>query len=386
MPRPRATEIPQRPSPRGPPNLRTSSSDSDPIHHRPRTDRSPKLADGRSPRGAQSDPVNQKKLGSRIADLESQLGQAQEELKSLKDQLASAEAAKKSAQEQLEKKKSKKQWKVPEPVEIQEKHSTTIETQGLNKKDSSDEHEASDDVLQETDVFEVPIEKVTVEPKIELDPPADQDELKPKSISLSTEAPAMSMPENSSFDELALKNDEIKLLKIKLDERDKELEVLRQENENIKSQLHEKSLKISSAESEIEELTLRLNKVDQELEKSKTNAVHINEKLEATEKTKEELENEMKRLRVQTEQWRKAADAAATILAGEVEMNGRRISERCGSMDKHYGNAFEPAGGYAGYVGSPGLIDDPDDVFGGGKRKGSGIRMFGDLWKKKGHK
>ncbi|KAL0328344.1 UNVERIFIED_CONTAM: hypothetical protein Scaly_2267000 [Sesamum calycinum] len=52
-------------------------------------------------------------------------------------------------------------------------------------------------------------------------------------------------------------------------------------------------------------------------------------------------------------------------------MNGRRISERCGSMDKHYGNSFEPIGGYAGYVGSPGLIDDPDDVFGGGKRKGS---------------
>ncbi|KAK4420634.1 Interactor of constitutive active ROPs 4 [Sesamum alatum] len=381
MPRSRGTEMPQRPSPRGPPSLRTSSSDSDPVHYRSRTDRSPKLSDGRSPRTTQSDPVNQKKLGTRIADLESQLGQAQDELKSLKDQLASAEAAKKAAQEQLEK-KSKKQQKVPEPVEVQEKHSTAIET----KKDGIVDYETADDVQKETDVFEVTIEKVTVEPKTELETPADQDECKAKPVGLPNESVATSQPENASFDELALKNNEINSLKTKLDEKGKELELFHQENENLKSQLNEKSLKISSAVSEIEELKLRLCKVEEELEKSKTGAAHVSEKLEATEKAKEELENEMKKLRVQTEQWRKAADAAASILAGEVEMNGRRISERCGSMDKHYGNSFEPVGGYAGYVGSPGLIDDPDDVFGGGKRKGSGIKMFGDLWRKKGHK
>ncbi|KAK4387198.1 Interactor of constitutive active ROPs 4 [Sesamum angolense] len=288
MPRSRGTEMPQRPSPRGPPSLRTSSSDSDHAHHRSRTDRSPKISDGRSPRTAQSDPVNQKKLGTRISDLESQLGQAQEELKSLKDQLASAEAAKKAAQEQLEK-KSKKQQK-------------------------------------ETDVFEVTIEKVTVEPKTELEPPANQDELKPKPVSLPNESLATSQPEDTSFDELALKNDEINSLKTKLDEKDKELGLFHQENENLKTQLNEKSLKISSAVSEMEDLKLRLNNVEEELEKSKNGAA-------------------------QTEQWRKAADAAASILAGEVEMNGRRISERCGSMDKHYGNSFEPIGGYAGYVG-----------------------------------
>ena len=37
-------------------------------------------------------------------------------------------------------------------------------------------------------------------------------------------------------------------------------------------------------------------------------------------------------------------------------------------------------------VGSPGMADVLDDGFGGGKRKGSGIRMFGDLWKKKSQK
>lgn len=311
----RATELPQRPSPRAPHSLRTSSSDSDPIHYRSRrTERSPKLSDGRSPRGAQSDPVNQRKLGSRIADLESQLGQAQEELKCLKDQLVSAEAAKRAAQEQLEK-KSRKVKRAP----------NSVETQGSNKKHSNDEY----DIHKETDVFQVPA-------KTELEKQGD-----PKSVCLS------------------------------FDDKDKELEAFREENVKMKSQLHEKSLKISSAESQIQELSLRLKQANQELEKSKTSAAHINEKLGATERAKEELENEMKMLRVQTEQWRKAADAAATVLAGEVEMNGRRISERCGSMDKHYGNVFEP-------VGSPGLADDSDDVYGGGKRKGTGIKMFGD--------
>ncbi|KAK9937647.1 hypothetical protein M0R45_014424 [Rubus argutus] len=42
-------------------------------------------------------------------------------------------------------------------------------------------------------------------------------------------------------------------------------------------------------------------------------------------------------------------------------------------------------GGYAGFVGSP-AADDLDDGFGSGKRKGSGIKMFGDLWRKKGQK
>ncbi|PIM98936.1 hypothetical protein CDL12_28569 [Handroanthus impetiginosus] len=375
MPRPRATEVGQRQSPRGPPNLRTSSSDSDPLPLRPRTERSPKLADGRLPRSTQSNPLNQKKLGTRIADLESQLGLAQEELRSLKDQLVSTEAAKKAAQDQLEK-KSKRKQKGPEALEVEEK---------MSKKDSTIADETPDDVGKETDVFEVPIEKETVEPVAEVEQVAEEDEFKPKFITLS-ESSAVTEEKNPLFDELAMKNDEINLLKKNLEDKDKELEVLRRENENLKSKLDEKSLKISSTQSEIDELVLKLSNVNQELEETKSNSAQISKKLEAAEVANEELENEMKTLRVQTEQWRKAADAAAAYLAGGVEMNGRRISERCGSMDNKYASAFEPIGGYVGYVGSPGIIDGPDYVFGSEKRKGSGSRMFGDLWKKKGHK
>lgn len=384
MPRSRGSEMPQRQSPRRPHQLRTSSSDSDPPHHRPIADRSPKIGDRRSPRGAShSDPVNQKKLGTRIADLESQLGQAQEELKSLKDQLASAEAAKKEAQEKLEKKTKKPE--VPGTIEVVEQHSLPgIQESETTKNDPKDE--VAEENQPETDVFEISVEKTTVESKVEFSQQKFEEEKETKSINVSTEPLANPQPEKVSIHELTLAKDEINFLQNKLDEKEKQLEGMGQENESLKKQLNEASWNISTAQKERGEMTQSLNKLREELRASKAEAIQLKEKLEAAEGAKEALETEMKKLRVQTEQWRKAADAAASILAGGVEMNGR-IPERCGSMDKHFGGVFEPlAGGYAGFVGSPGMADDLDDGFASGKRKGSGIKMFGDLWKKKGHK
>lgn len=363
--------MPQRLSPRGPHPLRTSTSDSDPLHHRSTTERSPKLADRRSPRGAQTDPISQKKLGTRIADLECQLGQAQEELRILKDQLASAEAAKKEAQEELEK-KSKKPV-LPEAVEIQEFNS-----------DINDSN-PPDDKQQETEVFEVPVEK-------EMDGPRKkcgnltQVEKEAQSMDVSTEPLQKSDPEKTYFHELDPNNDEIQMLKAKLEEKEKELEMSIQENENLRNKMNETALKISSAQTKEEEMTLRLSQLEEELNTSKANAAQLNGKVKAVGEAKEALETEMKKLRVQTEQWRKAADAAAAVVAGDMEMNGR-IYERCVSMDKQLGGVLEPpAGGYTSFGGSPRMIDDLDDGLGSGKRRGSGIRKFGDLWRKKSQK
>ena len=357
--------MPHRQSPRGSSlQLRTSSSDSDPLHHRPITDRSPKVGDRRSPRGgAQSDSVNQKKLGTRIADLESQLGQAQDELKNLKMQLASAEAAKKEAQEELEKK---------------ETHKPTTH----DAMDSSHPDEAPvENQQKETDVFEVPVEKaaVEVEVEVELIQLSDQEDEKSKPTEISTEPPEIPEPEKLSFEELAMKkNDEINSLKSKLEEKEKELEGSCQEIEGLKKQLNDAASEIALARTKEEEMDVRLNEMREDLKSNKANEANLKEKLEGVERGKEALEAEMKKMSVQTEQWRKAADAAAAVLAGGVDMNMNnrsRISERCGSMDKqHFGGSF---------VGSPVLTDhDFDD----GKRKGSGIKMFGELWKKKSHK
>ncbi|XP_028763831.1 interactor of constitutive active ROPs 4-like [Neltuma alba] len=357
MPRSRGSDVPQRQSPRGSHQLRTSSADSDPHqHHRPITDRSPKLVgDRRSPRTTpQSDTVNQKKLGTRIADLESQLGQAQQELKSLKDQLASAEAAKKEAQQELEKKVEKP----PSSKNVLESDKTEITVPQY------------DDNNQETDVFEVPVDK--------------------EAKSVEKSAPlAISEPEKPSMEDLTQKKDEvITELKSKMEEKEKETDSLSKENEDLKNQLKEATSKVSAAETMEEGMILRMKQLGEELEASKANGDKLSEKLKCVEAEKEALEAEMKKLRVQTEQWRKAADAAAAVLAGGVDMNPR-ISERCGSMDKHFGGIFETPGGYNNngrFIGSPGIVEDLDDGFGSSKKKGSGIRMFGDLWKKKGQK
>ncbi|XP_040990648.1 interactor of constitutive active ROPs 4 [Juglans microcarpa x Juglans regia] len=382
MPRSRGTEMPQRQSPRGAHPHRTSGSDSDPQHHRPITERSPKLGDRRSPRGAQSASLSQKKLGTRISDLESQLGQAQEELKILKEQLTSAEAAKKEAQEQLEKKTKKPV--VLELVEIQGKDPPT-EIQEYNRKDSTPQDEGLDDKRQETDILEVSVENVTAEPKDDKSQLTDQVEKETKQIVTCTEPPETPELEKPSFHDLALKKDEIDMLKDMLEERKKELKLFSQENEKMRNQLSEAALEVSSSKTKEGETALKLSQLGEELKKSKANEALLNEKLKAVEEAKETLELEMKKMRVQTEQWRKAADAAAAVLAGGVEMNGR-ISGRCVSMEKHFGGVFEtPAGGYTSFVGSPGMDDDLDGL-GSGKRKGSGIRKFGDLWKKKSQK
>ncbi|KAF4393008.1 interactor of constitutive active ROPs 4 [Cannabis sativa] len=378
MPRSRgASEGPQRSAARVPPHLRTSSSDSDPLHHRPITERSPKPLDRRSPRGTKSEPVTQKKFGTRIADLESQLGQAQEELKNLKEQLASAEAAKKEAQEQLEK-------KIEKPIVPEEEKPPKV-TQEFNERDISPSNDVvGDNQQQETDVFEVLVEKMTVEPKLETSQLTEEEVQKDsKLVDISIEPPpALEELEKSTMKELALKNDEIKMLRTKLEEKEKEVDVYGQENENLKNKLEEAASKISSGQTKEEEMSLRLSQLGEDLESSKSNAAQLSEQLKSVEAAKEELETEMKKIRVQTEQWRKAADAAAAVLSGGMDMNGR-ISERCGSMDKHFGGSYEPqAGGFGGFMGSP----DLDDGFGSGKRKGSGIKMFGDLWRKKGQK
>ncbi|KAM7492471.1 hypothetical protein LguiA_035392 [Lonicera macranthoides] len=346
MPRSRGSEVPQRQSPRGPPLLRTSSSNSDPLHNRPPiTDRSPKLGGHRSPRGSHSDSVNQKKLGTRIAGLESQLEQAQEELKILKHQLDSAEAAKKQAQQELQKNATNAPI-VQESVQLQ----------------------------KETYVFEVPVEKMPPKSKVDFTHPT-------------SESPVILKTIKPSLNDLVVKNDEIDSLRSKIEEKEKELEVFGRENKSLKSELNGATLELSLAQAKKEETNLRLKQLEEELKASKGNVSELNKKVEEVEGVKVGLESEMKKLKVQTEQWRKAADAAAAILAGGVDMNGGiKVSERRGSMDnKRFGVGFEPhVGNYGGYLGSPGFADDSDDGFEGGKRKG--IRMFGDLWKKKGQK
>lgn len=407
--RERVSEVPQRQSHKAPVPLRTSSTDSDPLHQRPLVDRSPKTGDRRSPRGSQADSLPQKRLGTRVADLESQLGQAQDELKKLKDQLASTEAAKRKAQEELDKKKLKPP--VPESEEgSDEKNKAVIpaplepsEVQETNKRGNS--VDSPDENSCETDVFEVPMTTVSEKTMTQvsdmsgqldtketksLEIPSEQSELEmektsEQSVETTSEQPHAEV-EKPSLEDMILLKDEINILKTKLEEKDKQVDVLQTENLTLNEKITEIGAEVASARVKEEEREMKLNQTEVELEASKVLVARLSQDLEAAKAEKETFELEMKAMKVQTEQWRKAADAAAAVLSGGLDMNGK-FAGRCGSMDKHIsGGVFELHGAYTGFEGSPLMADDLDDRYGNGKRKGAGIKMFGDLWKKKGQK
>ncbi|KAF8114258.1 hypothetical protein N665_0039s0024 [Sinapis alba] len=345
MPRPRVSELSQR---QQAPRLRTSSSSTSASNHPNRlitTDRSSKLSvDRRSPRsgGARSDPLGQKKLGGRISDLESQLGQAQEELRLLKEQLANAEAVKKQAQDELLHNNNKP--KKPNPL-------SRMEGSG-SEAGRVDRDEIPGDVQKETDVFEVPVEKIAA-------------------------------VEEEEAEKLGAKEDEIKMLKARLYDMEKEHESLGKENESLKNQLSDSASEMSNVKANEDEMVSKVSRIGEELEESRAKTAQLKERLESTEEAKAALETEMKKLRVQTEQWRKAADAAAAVLSGEFEMNGR---DRYGSGEKCFANGLFDPSAVVGFVEASGMADDSEDGLGSGKRKSSGMKMFGELWKKKGQK
>ncbi|KAJ0986015.1 hypothetical protein J5N97_004371 [Dioscorea zingiberensis] len=95
-----------------------------------------------------------------------------------------------------------------------------------------------------------------------------------------------------------------------------------------------------------------------ELNEIRGKAEELKKKLESEEKDKAMLEMEMKRLKVQTEQWRKAAETAAAVLAED---------DGVWAMEKQL------------WIGTP-----EEEGFKGGRRKSSGgMKVFAELWKKK---
>ncbi|CAM8951992.1 unnamed protein product [Rhodiola kirilowii] len=373
MPPSRSSDAPQRPA--RVTQLKTSSADSGRPFHRPITDNSPKLGDRQSPRGSQSAPVTQKKLGTRIAGLESQLGQAQKELKILKKQLASADPTKHGAQDKPEK-ITKKKSNVSEPKSVKENDCQQSElVQPSITKTTSMLENVHDDSSQELDVFEVPMEKKAPSESSEIPtPPDDHDhdeEVETKSMDTPTNLAINLEVENSLLEDLANKDEEISLLKSKLEDKEKELQAYAETNKELQKKLSDATSEVSSARVKEEDLVSKVSQLSQELEERKDETSKLCKNLEATEGIKESLEAEMKKLRVQTEQWRKAADAASAVLAGE---NGRSMS---------FNGLFEAPIGLYDEDGSPGFADEVNT---GGKKKGTGIRMLGDLWKKKGRK
>uniref|UniRef100_A0ACD5VHS6 Uncharacterized protein n=1 Tax=Avena sativa TaxID=4498 RepID=A0ACD5VHS6_AVESA len=405
MPRSRGSELPQRASPRAPLHLKTTAaSDSNGAHHRSVLDRSsPKVADRHSPRS----PLPEKKrAGTRVAELETKLGKVQDELKKLREQLVSAEAAKKDAQVALE--EAKKHVGTtkgsPSPKAAPASPPTPVALENEKEADevkvaepaaaAEEEEEESSINSPATDVFEVVrTESGDKENQGALVAEDDSEEVScGDKVSLAEEVScgdkaALAAEEDVEVEETktmieeasnasatatggGVEKESLEVLELKalLTAREMEVAVLTADNAELKKLAGEAAEAARRAE---EDAVAKAFLIEQELKENAAREARMGEQLRASDAAREALEGEMRRLRVQTEQWRKAAEAAAAVIGGDAHLAG------------HHGIAGSGNG-----WGSPATMpDDLDDDGFGSKRKGAGgIRMLGDLWKKKGSK
>jgi len=320
--------------------------------------------------------------GTRVAELEAKLGKVQDELKKLREQLASAEAAKKDAQVALEEAKKRVGTK-GSPASTTTTSPLSPPSAGVESAKKTEELRAPQPAAEEdssinapaTDVFEVAraesgdkenqsaaedCEVVSCGEKAALAEKEEVEEEETKKMIGEDNSAAAVETDGAEKEE----SPEVVELKAKLSEKDTEIAALAAENAELKKQAGEAA---EVAKKAGEDAASKAAQAEHDLKEGAAREAWTGEQLRASEAAREALDGELRRLRVQTEQWRKAAEAAAAVLGGDNHLTGL-------------------AGNGNGW-GSPATMpDDGDDEGFGGKRKGAGIRVLGDLWKKKGSK
>lgn len=176
----------------------------------------------------------------------------------------------------------------------------------------------------------------------------------------------------------------IRELKADLMNKETTLQSISEENEQLKSLRkreveNHKAYEAAIAEVELaraaeKEATTRLGFVTEEADKSSRRAARVAEQLDAAKAMKSEIEAELKRLRVQADQWRKAAETAMAMLTAS---NDERLVERTGSLDLEYHSVDKKL------MSSPFSEDLGDESQ--RKKNNNVLRRISGLWKK-GHR
>lgn len=217
---------------------------------------------------------------------------------------------------------------------------------------------------------------------------ADIEELKANLMDKETELQCI-MEENENLN-LKFENDmssqnnnglakEVKRLEQCLDEMkayimDKEttLQNISEENETLKMEISKRWSDGEKARDEIEkakaaerEAATKLGIAMEEADRSNRKAARVTEQLEAAQAASLEMEGELRKLKVQSDQWRKAAEAAAAMLSAG---NNEKVTERGVSLEKNFKC-------------SPPYGEDIDDEF-QRKKNGNVLKKIGVLWKK----
>nr|KYP70845.1 hypothetical protein KK1_010083 [Cajanus cajan] len=183
--------------------------------------------------------------------------------------------------------------------------------------------------------------------------------------------------------ELKKLDDDIAELKAKLLDRETELQNIAAENSMLKMEIKEELEKnkitdeaVASAEAARaaeQEALKKLGHVTEEADKSNKRVARVTEQLDAAQAANLELEAELRRLKVQSDQWRKAAEAAASMLSSG---NNGKFADRNVSRESSFNSV-------TGKMNSPYLEDTDDES---PKKKNTNmLKKIGVLWRKNHH-
>ncbi|MBA0719703.1 hypothetical protein Golax_007357, partial [Gossypium laxum] len=168
-------------------------------------------------------------------------------------------------------------------------------------------------------------------------------------------------------------------LKANMMDKETKLQNISDENEMLRSEIRKRDMNIGKSNDKVaaelgltraakQEAIMKLGLAMEEADKNNRKATRVAEQLEAAQAANSEMAAELRRLKVQSEQWRKAAELAAALLS--AGNNGKKLIERTGSLDSNYNPK----------ISSPYTEDMDDDLL--NKKNGNMLKKIGILWKK----
>ncbi|AES79315.1 interactor of constitutive active ROPs-like protein [Medicago truncatula] len=171
--------------------------------------------------------------------------------------------------------------------------------------------------------------------------------------------------------------------KAKLLDRETELKNVTEENSILKMEIKElelnkitdEAIEVEAARAAEKEALTKLSYVMEEADKSNRRVARVTEQLDAAQAANSELEAELRRLKVQSDQWRKAAEAAASILS-TTGNNGKCVGKN-GALDSSFNSISSKT------MNSP-YLEDTDDESPKKKNKNM-LKKIGVLWRKNHH-
>ncbi|EAY98684.1 hypothetical protein OsI_20613 [Oryza sativa Indica Group] len=332
---------------------------------------------------------------SRVAELEAKLGKAEGQLAEMREQLAAAEKARKDARAALV--ESKKRFSAAKkrvatagaasssaaaeqkpPQAVSDEKCGVIspagdvpeaaepgDAQGEETKEMADD----DEVNSVTAAIVGDLEGNKGGQEIEqlrtklMEKDMEVYELKAKLIAMDAEADDLRAS-------LATKGMEIDELRAKLTSKDADIAAVEADNAELMKMAEEASHAVKETATKARDTEHALR------ESAAREAARVAERLRASERAREALEAELQRGRAQSEQWRKAAEEAAAVLAAVEHGAGAPAADV--EWRRH------SSGAAAGER----VAKDTDEhhVSGGKRNSGGAMRILSELWKKKAQK